>query len=106
MVSKITFQETKIVINLFFFFLISGGIMFQYFVKVVPTIYHHLNGEVMDTNQFAVTKHTRTVRDRYRRTGTTRWVGRGRGMGGDLGTMCLINVLPCAMTTSFNLCYS
>ena len=36
--------------------------MFQYFVKVVPTIYHHLNGEVMDTNQFAVTKHTRTVR--------------------------------------------
>ena len=36
--------------------------MYQYFVKVVPTFYQHLNGELMTTNQFAVTKHTKTVK--------------------------------------------
>lgn len=36
--------------------------MYQYFIKVVPTLYQHLDGEVMDTNQFAVTRHTRNVR--------------------------------------------
>ena len=36
--------------------------MYQYFVKVVPTTYHHLDGEIMETNQFAVTKHTRIVK--------------------------------------------
>ena len=43
-----------------FFFL--GGIMFQYFVKVVPTIYYNLKGKALATNQFAVTKHQRPVR--------------------------------------------
>ena len=42
--------------------LFPGGIMYQYFVKVVPTLYQHLNGELMTTNQFAVTKHTKTVK--------------------------------------------
>ena len=36
--------------------------MFQYFVKVVPTIYYNLKGKALATNQFAVTKHQRPVR--------------------------------------------
>ena len=39
-----------------------GGIMYQYFIKVVPTVYKHINEETMITNQFAVTKHERTVK--------------------------------------------
>lgn len=39
-----------------------GGIMYQYFIKVVPTLYRRLNNETMGTNQFAVTKHQRPVR--------------------------------------------
>ncbi|XP_074606148.1 endoplasmic reticulum-Golgi intermediate compartment protein 3-like isoform X1 [Acropora palmata] len=38
------------------------GIMYQYFVKIVPTVYRRLNGEVVNTNQFSVTKHKRVVR--------------------------------------------
>ncbi|XP_044181063.1 endoplasmic reticulum-Golgi intermediate compartment protein 3-like isoform X1 [Acropora millepora] len=38
------------------------GIMYQYFVKIVPTVYRKLNGEVVNTNQFSVTKHKRVVR--------------------------------------------
>eukprot|EP00117_Sycon_ciliatum_P003897 scpid68113/ scgid8497/ Endoplasmic reticulum-Golgi intermediate compartment protein 3 len=37
------------------------AIMFQYFVKVVPTSYHRLSGEVLATNQFSVTKHQKKV---------------------------------------------
>ena len=36
--------------------------MYQYFIKVVPTLYRRLNNETMGTNQFAVTKHQRAVR--------------------------------------------
>lgn len=36
--------------------------MYQYFVKVVPTTYQKLSSEVMGTNQFAVTKHQRSVK--------------------------------------------
>lgn len=38
------------------------GSMYQYFVKIVPTIYRKLNGEVVKTNQFSVTKHKRVIR--------------------------------------------
>jgi hypothetical protein len=40
----------------------QGGTMYQYFIKVVPTNYFNLNGDVMGTNQFAVTKHQRPVK--------------------------------------------
>ncbi|XP_046547379.1 endoplasmic reticulum-Golgi intermediate compartment protein 3-like [Haliotis rubra] len=35
--------------------------MFQYFVKVVPTTYTQINGKTLHTNQFSVTKHSKTV---------------------------------------------
>jgi len=39
----------------------SGTGMFQYFVKVVPTIYSSLDGTVINTNQFSVTEHYRQL---------------------------------------------
>jgi hypothetical protein len=35
--------------------------MYQYFVKIVPTIYESLDGNVINTNQFSVTEHTRML---------------------------------------------
>lgn len=35
--------------------------MYQYFVKVVPTIYESLSGESINTNQFSVTEHSRAL---------------------------------------------
>jgi hypothetical protein len=35
--------------------------MYQYFVKIVPTIYESLDGTVINTNQFSVTEHTRML---------------------------------------------
>ena len=35
--------------------------MFQYFVKVVPTVYRKLSGESVWSNQYSFTKHKRTI---------------------------------------------
>ncbi|XP_040453438.1 endoplasmic reticulum-Golgi intermediate compartment protein 3 isoform X3 [Falco naumanni] len=35
----------------------QASMMFQYFVKVVPTVYMKVDGEVVRTNQFSVTRH-------------------------------------------------
>ncbi|XP_069508326.1 endoplasmic reticulum-Golgi intermediate compartment protein 3 [Ambystoma mexicanum] len=35
----------------------QASMMFQYFVKIVPTVYVKLDGEVLRTNQFSVTRH-------------------------------------------------
>ncbi|XP_076219910.1 endoplasmic reticulum-Golgi intermediate compartment protein 3-like, partial [Aptenodytes patagonicus] len=35
----------------------AASMMFQYFVKVVPTVYMKVDGEVVRTNQFSVTRH-------------------------------------------------
>mmetsp|Transcript_13445 Transcript_13445/g.14876 ORF Transcript_13445/g.14876 Transcript_13445/m.14876 type:complete len:385 (+) Transcript_13445:75-1229(+) len=35
--------------------------MYQYFIKVVPTTYEHLNSETIYTNQFSVTEHVRKL---------------------------------------------
>merc|ERR1712232_496004 len=35
--------------------------MYQYFVKVVPTIYESSDQTTINTNQFSVTEHTRQV---------------------------------------------
>jgi len=40
----------------------KGGGMFMYYAKVVPTSYHYLDGKIVDTNQFSVTEHFRTVK--------------------------------------------
>ena len=34
--------------------------MAQYFVKVVPTVYSHLNEQIILSNQFSVTEHSRS----------------------------------------------
>jgi len=40
----------------------SGSLMYQYFVKIVPTVYKKLSGEAVWSNQFSFTKHKRPVR--------------------------------------------
>ncbi|XP_075428692.1 endoplasmic reticulum-Golgi intermediate compartment protein 3 isoform X3 [Ascaphus truei] len=35
----------------------QASMMFQYFVKIVPTVYVKVDGEVLRTNQFSVTRH-------------------------------------------------
>eukprot|EP01121_Diplochlamys_sp_Union-15-3_P022610 TRINITY_DN968_c0_g1_i5.p1 TRINITY_DN968_c0_g1~~TRINITY_DN968_c0_g1_i5.p1 ORF type:complete len:390 (+),score=53.16 TRINITY_DN968_c0_g1_i5:46-1215(+) len=39
----------------------SNSPMYQYFVKVVPTIYQSLGGNAINTNQFSVTEYTRSL---------------------------------------------
>ncbi|XP_060692183.1 endoplasmic reticulum-Golgi intermediate compartment protein 3 isoform X2 [Hemiscyllium ocellatum] len=39
----------------------QASMMFQYFVKIVPTIYVKLDGEVVRTNQFSVTRHEKVA---------------------------------------------
>uniref|UniRef100_A0A4X2LSM3 Endoplasmic reticulum-Golgi intermediate compartment protein n=1 Tax=Vombatus ursinus TaxID=29139 RepID=A0A4X2LSM3_VOMUR len=40
---------------------LQASMMFQYFVKVVPTVYMKVNGEVLRTNQFSVTRHEKVA---------------------------------------------
>eukprot|EP00568_Trieres_chinensis_P013811 CAMPEP_0183296312 /NCGR_PEP_ID=MMETSP0160_2-20130417/3924_1 /TAXON_ID=2839 ORGANISM="Odontella Sinensis, Strain Grunow 1884" /NCGR_SAMPLE_ID=MMETSP0160_2 /ASSEMBLY_ACC=CAM_ASM_000250 /LENGTH=401 /DNA_ID=CAMNT_0025457915 /DNA_START=116 /DNA_END=1318 /DNA_ORIENTATION=- len=47
------------------------GAMYQYYVQVVPTLYKHLDGTEIRTNQYSVTEHLRHVNP-----------GSGRGMPG------------------------
>lgn len=35
--------------------------MFQYFIKIVPTVYEDIYGSVISTNQFSVTEHQRGI---------------------------------------------
>jgi endoplasmic reticulum-Golgi intermediate compartment protein 3 len=35
--------------------------MYQYFVKVVPTVYEPIDSEVLNTNQFSVTEHYKAL---------------------------------------------
>ncbi|XP_037042799.1 endoplasmic reticulum-Golgi intermediate compartment protein 3 [Bradysia coprophila] len=39
----------------------EGAMMFQYYIKIVPTVYEKLNGELTYTNQFSVTRHSKSV---------------------------------------------
>ena len=45
------------------------SIMYQYFVKIVPTIYRPLSGELVKSNQFSVTKHHRRTNPAAGETG-------------------------------------
>ncbi|RUS73051.1 hypothetical protein EGW08_019189 [Elysia chlorotica] len=39
----------------------SMQMMYQYFIKIVPTTYTKVNGETLYTNQFSVTKHSKST---------------------------------------------
>jgi len=39
----------------------GGGGMYQYYVKIVPTDYENIDGTVLDTNQFSVTEHFKSL---------------------------------------------
>ncbi|XP_034977530.1 endoplasmic reticulum-Golgi intermediate compartment protein 3 isoform X3 [Zootoca vivipara] len=39
----------------------QASMMFQYFVKVVPTVYMKVDGEVVRSNQFSVTRHEKVA---------------------------------------------
>jgi len=47
----------------------SGAGMYQYFIKVVPTLYESLDGDVINTNQFSVTEHYRALAGKGDSTG-------------------------------------
>ncbi|XP_022123074.2 endoplasmic reticulum-Golgi intermediate compartment protein 3 [Pieris rapae] len=39
----------------------EGAVMFQYYIKIVPTMYVSLDNKVLHTNQFSVTRHQKSV---------------------------------------------
>ncbi|XP_017784740.1 PREDICTED: endoplasmic reticulum-Golgi intermediate compartment protein 3 [Nicrophorus vespilloides] len=39
----------------------EGATMFQYHIKIVPTSYVNIRGEIINTNQFSVTKHQKVI---------------------------------------------
>ena len=41
----------------------SLSLMYQYFIKIVPSVYKKLSGEVVSSNQYSFTKHRRPVRE-------------------------------------------
>lgn len=41
----------------------GGSGMYQYFIKIVPTIYENLGGQVLNTNQFSVTEHYKPLQE-------------------------------------------
>jgi hypothetical protein len=47
----------------------KGTGMFQYFIKVVPTIYQALDGTYINTNQFSVTEHYRILANKGESSG-------------------------------------
>ena len=42
-------------------YLLSDSMMFQYYIKIVPTMYVDLYGKTIHTNQFSVTRHSKMV---------------------------------------------
>lgn len=49
-------------LNVFFnLFSLTGAVMFQYYLKIVPTMYVKLDRTVLHTNQFSVTRHQKSV---------------------------------------------
>lgn len=47
--------------SIFSFKRITDSMMFQYYIKIVPTMYVKLSGETVYTNQFSVTRHSKSV---------------------------------------------
>lgn len=42
-----------------------GGILYHYYVKIVPSTYVFLNGKEIRTNQYSVTKHKKIIKNIY-----------------------------------------
>jgi len=51
------YQFFQYVIHLILFFTNIGATVFQYYIKIVPTLYQRRDGTVFSTNQFSITKH-------------------------------------------------
>lgn len=45
----------------FCFFVETGAMMFQHYIKIVPTTYFRSDGSQLATNQFSVTRHAKTI---------------------------------------------
>ncbi|XP_014213436.1 endoplasmic reticulum-Golgi intermediate compartment protein 3 [Copidosoma floridanum] len=43
------------------FYALEGAMMIHYYIKIVPTTYVRLDGSILQTNQFSITKHSRSV---------------------------------------------
>mmetsp|Transcript_19300 Transcript_19300/g.44266 ORF Transcript_19300/g.44266 Transcript_19300/m.44266 type:complete len:332 (-) Transcript_19300:351-1346(-) len=43
----------------------KGSGTFEYYIKIVPTKFHHLDGTIIDTNQYSVTDHFRKLQDGF-----------------------------------------
>lgn len=54
------FSQRSSCILIYFLFSLES-VMFQYYIKIVPTMYVKLGGETIYTNQFSVTRHTKSV---------------------------------------------
>lgn len=44
-----------------YLFLFLDATMFQYYIKIVPTLYVKKDGSTLHTNQFSVTRHQKIV---------------------------------------------
>ncbi|RWS22273.1 endoplasmic reticulum-Golgi intermediate compartment protein 3-like protein [Leptotrombidium deliense] len=47
----------------------EGSMLYQYYVKIVPTIYVRTDGSSLETNQFAVTRHRRQTQETFAESG-------------------------------------
>lgn len=47
----------------------QGSMMFQYYIKIVPTLFAKANGETLTTNQFAVTRHKKQIHEMISESG-------------------------------------
>lgn len=56
---NISWLQIKFIQKLFFPF--AGAIMFQYFIKIVPTMFVPESGATLHTNQFSVTTHQKSA---------------------------------------------
>lgn len=50
-----------IINSIFDLFRLLASMMFHYYIKIVPTMYVKSNGETIHTNQFSVTRHSKSV---------------------------------------------
>jgi len=73
---------------------VTGSAIYQYFVKIVPTEYHNLDGDVLKTNQYSVTEHFRQL-DAPQQAGPG---GHSHGGGGLPGVFVIYDNSPIMVT--------
>lgn len=57
LISTLNKYNMSMYINLLLYYI--GGTMFQYYVKIIPTLYQRKDNTVFYSNQFSVTKHNK-----------------------------------------------